>query len=232
MRFAALWLKEEKALFSSPVAYVVVAVFLAIMGYIFTVRLFIQQNATLVHLFFQMYTLFLLSVPIITMRLVAEERRLRTLELLLTSPVGELQVVLAKYLAALSLIVLMVALSGSYAIVLGLIGEPDWGPIYAGYLGLVLLGSATVSLGLLTSCLTANQVVAAALSLGLFLMLWTIDDVGYLLPAPLDDLAVGLSLSVHFVPFATGSLYLSDLGYFLSVTLVGLFLSVLALSRR
>ncbi len=232
MRFLALWLKEEKALFSSPIAYVVVAVFLALMGYIFSVRLFVQQNATLVHLFFQMFSLFLLIVPIITMRMVAEERRQRTLEVLLTSPISDLQVVLAKYLAGLSLIVLIVLLSGSYAVVLAFVGEPDWGPIYSGYIGLVLLGSATVSLGLAASCLTANQVVAAALSLGLFLLLWIIDDVSYLLPAPIDNLATGLSLSAHFVPFATGSLYLSDLGYFLSLTLVGLFLGVLALGRR
>ena len=87
--FGALLLKEEAALFSSPIAYVVLTVFLVLMGYTFTVTLFLDQLASLVHLFFQMYVLFLLSIPIITMRLFAEERRLRTLELLLTSPVTE-----------------------------------------------------------------------------------------------------------------------------------------------
>ena len=82
-----LWLKEEKALFSSPIAYVVIAVFLLIMGYSFTLALFVGHATTLVHLFFQMFVLFLLTVPIITMRLIAEERKLRTMEVLLTSPV-------------------------------------------------------------------------------------------------------------------------------------------------
>ena len=230
--FTALLLKEEAALFSSPVAYVVLTVFLVLMGYTFTVTLFLDQLASLVHLFFQMYVLFLLSIPIITMRLLAEERRLRTLELLLTSPVTEAQVVIAKYLASMTLVLLMVALSGSYAVVLGIFGEPNWAPIYGGYLGLLLLGSALVSIGLLASSLTANQLIAALLSLGLFLLLWVIDDFGWLLPAPFDALSVNMSLSTHFVPFAIGSLYLSDAGFFLSLTLLGLFLSVRALGRR
>jgi ABC-2 type transport system permease protein len=230
--FGALLLKEEAALFSSPVAYVLLTVFLVLMGYSFTVTLFLNHLASLVHLFFQMYVLFLLSIPILTMRLLAEERRLRTLELLLTSPVTEAQVVIAKYLASMTLVAVMVGLSGSYALVLALFGEPNWGPIYGGYIGLLLLGSTLVSLGLLASSLTASQLVAALLSLGLFLLLWVIDDFGWLLPMPFDTLFVNLSLSVHFVPFAVGSLYLSDAGFFLSLTLLGLFLSVRALGRR
>ena len=85
--FAALLLKEEKAIFTSPIAYVVLSVFLVIMGYTFTLTLFVSHAPTLVHLFFQIYVLFLLTVPIITMRLVAEERRLRTIEMLLASHV-------------------------------------------------------------------------------------------------------------------------------------------------
>jgi ABC-2 type transport system permease protein len=230
--FGALLLKEEAALFSSPVAYVLLTVFLVLMGYSFTVTLFLNHLASLVHLFFQMYVLFLLSIPILTMRLLAEERRLRTLELLLTSPVTEAQVVIAKYLASMTLVAVMVGLSGSYALVLAMFGEPNWGPIYGGYIGLLLLGSTLVSLGLLASSLTASQLVAALLSLGLFLLLWVIDDFGWLLPMPFDTLFVNLSLSVHFVPFAVGSLYLSDAGFFLSLTLLGLFLSVRALGRR
>jgi ABC-2 type transport system permease protein len=108
----------------------------------------------------------------------------------------------------------------------------DWGPIYSGYLGLLLLGAALVGVGLLASALTANQMIAALVSLSLFLLLWIIDSFGYLLPSPFDALAVNLSLSVHFKPFAVGSVYLSDVGFFLSVTLLTLFLSVRALARR
>jgi ABC-2 type transport system permease protein len=230
--FAILWLKEEKALFSSPIAYVMITAFLLIMGYSFTLALFISHSSSLVHLFFQMFVLFLLTAPIITMRLIAEERKLGTIEVLLTSPVTEAQIVLAKFAASMSLIVLMLALSGAYAIVLGVYGNPDWGPIFSGYLGLVLLGAALVGFGLLTSALTDNQIIAALLSLSVFLLLWIIDEFGYVLPDPLDTLVVNLSLSVHFKPFATGSLYFSDVAFYLSATLLTLFLSVRALAWR
>ena len=230
--FRVLLVKEVKALFSSPIAYAVTTVFLVIMGYSFTLTLFLSHQASLVHIFFQMFVLFMLTVPIITMRLIAEERKLGTMEILLTAPLSETEIVLAKFVASMSLILLMLALSVSYAVVLAIVGDPDWGPIYSGYLGLVLLAGALIGTGLLTSALTANQVVAALLSLSVFLLLWIIDSFGYLLPSPFDGLMVSLSLSAHFKPFATGSLYLSDVGFFLSIALLTLFLSVRALARR
>src|SRR5258708_4668025 len=230
--FGALLLKEEKAIFTSPIAYVVLSVFLVIMGYTFTLTLFVSHVPTLVHLFFQIYVLFLLTVPIITMRLVAEERRLRTIEVLLTAPVSQAVVVFAKYLASLSLVLLMLVLSGAYAITLGILGRPDWGPIYSGYLGLFLLGAALVAVGLMTSSLFSTQLIAALLSLSLFLLLWIIDQFGWMLSDPFDALAVYLSLLETFTPFASGSIFLSDVGFFTSMALLALFLSVRALARR
>ena len=230
--FGALLLKEEMAIFTSPIAYVVLTVFLVVMGYTFTLTLFVSHAPSLVHIFFQIYVLLLLTVPIITMRLVAEERRLRTIELLLSAPVSEVAVIFAKYLASLSLVALMLALAGAYAVTLGVLGSPDWGPIWSGYLGLLLLAAALVAVGLFTSSLVNNQVVAALLSLSLFLLLWIIDHFGWLLPDPFDAFVVNLSLLVHFSPFATGSLFLSDAGYFISAALLFLFLSVRALARR
>jgi ABC-2 type transport system permease protein len=231
-QFLALLVKEEKALFTSPIAYVLIAVFLLIMGYSFTLALFISHTMTLVHLFFQIFTLFLLTVPIITMRLIAEERKLRTMEVLLTSPVTETQIVLAKFAASMSLILLMLILSGAYPIVLAVYGDPDWGPIFSGYLGLVLFASALVGVGLLTSALTNNQIIAALLSLSIFLLLWIIDEYGHILPDPFDSLLVNMSLSVHFKSFATGSMYLTDVAYYLSAAMLSLFLSVRALAWR
>jgi len=230
--FGILLLKEERALFSSPIAYVLMTVFLLIMGYSFTLTLFLSHQPSLVHMFFQMFVLFMLTAPIITMRLIAEERKLRTLEVLLTAPVSEFEIVLAKFVASMSLIALMLLLSGSYAVVLGLFGDPDLGPVYSGYLGLLLFGTALVGVGLLASALTSNQVIAALISLSVFLLLWIIDNFGWLLPSPFDALVVNLSLSVHFRPFAVGSVYLSDVGFFLSITLLALLLSVRALARR
>jgi ABC-2 type transport system permease protein len=231
-QFLALLGKEEKALFTSPIAYVLIAVFLLIMGYSFTLALFISHTMTLVHLFFQIFTLFLLTVPIVTMRLIAEERKLRTMEVLLTSPVTETQIVLAKFTASMSLILLMLILSAAYPIVLAIYGDPDWGPIFSGYLGLLLLAGALVGVGLLMSALTNNQIIAALLSLSIFLLLWIIDEYGHLLPDPFDALVTNLSLSVHFKPFAIGAMYLTDVAFFLSVTMFSLFLSVRALAWR
>jgi ABC-2 type transport system permease protein len=113
--FGVLLLKEETALFSSPIAYVVMTVFLLIMGYSFTLTLFLSHQPSMVHVFFQMFVLFMLTTPLITMRLLAEERKQRTLEVLLTSPVSEVAIVLAKFVASMSLIVVMLVLSGCYA---------------------------------------------------------------------------------------------------------------------
>jgi ABC-2 type transport system permease protein len=231
-RFGTLLGKELAALFSSAIAYALVAVFLLLLGYTFTTFLFLTRIGTLAHIFFQMATLFLLMVPVITMRLMAEERRLGTIELLLTSPVWEAQIVLAKFVASLALLGVMLGLSLAYPVVLAVYGAPDWGPIYSGYLGLTLLGGALVAVGLLVSSLTASQVVAAVVTLGILLLLWTIDSLGHLVPDPFDTLTVSLSFLAHFTPFATGALFLSDVGFFLTVTLLGLFLSVRALARR
>jgi gliding motility-associated transport system permease protein len=231
-RFGTLLGKELAALFSSPIAYALVAVFLLLLGYTFTTFLFLTRIGTLTHIFFQMATLFLLMVPVITMRLMAEERRLGTIELLLTAPVWEAQIVLAKFVSSLALLGVMLGLSLAYPVVLAAYGAPDWGPIYSGYLGLGLLGGALVAIGLLVSSLTSSQIVAAVVTLGISLLLWAIDSLGYLVPDPLDMLTVSLSFLAHFTPFATGALFLSDVGFFLSVTLLGLFLSVRALARR
>ena len=230
--FTTLLAKETRALFASPIAYAVMAVFLLLMGYTFTAMLFLNKIATLVHAFFQASMLLLLIVPVITMRLLAEERRSGTLELLLTSPVREIEVVLAKFLASMAVIVTMLAPTIAYPITLQIFGDPDWGPVYSGYLGLVLLGGALTSLGLAISALTANQIVTATVSLGLFLLMWMLDSLGSLLPGPYDAIVVNLSLLAHFTPFATGALYLSDLGFFMTLILLGLLLSVRALARR
>lgn len=230
--FAALLDKEIRALFYSPIAYIVIAVFLVLMGYSFTLTLFLSKYATLVHIFFQSAGLLFLIVPVITMRAFAEERKSGTLELLLTAPVRESQVVLAKYLASMSVVLAMIALTGCYGVVLAIFGTPDWGPIYSGYLGLALLASVLVSLGLLVSALTSNQIVAAVITIGVSFLLWMIDTLASMLPDVLERVLISLSLLARFTPFATGAMYTSDLGFFVSATLLALFLAMRALARR
>jgi len=230
--FVPLLAKETKALFSSPIAYAVIAVYLLLVGYTFTASLFMNRMATLVHIFFQASVLLLLMIPIITMRQFAEERKSGTLELLLTAPIREFSIVLAKFGASMAVVLVMMALTASYAVVLGVYGNPDFGPIYTGYLGLLLLGAALTALGLMVSALTSNQIVAAVVSLGLFSLLWMLDSIASLLPDPFGTFLLGISLLAHFTPLATGAMYTSDFGFFLSITLLGLFLTVRALARR
>jgi ABC-2 type transport system permease protein len=227
-----LFRKELHATFTSPIAYTMATVFLLVLGYTFSLTLFATKVANLNYIFHQIYVLSILLVPVLTMRALAEERRTDTLELLLTSPVREIWIVLAKFLAALSLMILMFVGSLAYAVVLGLYGDPDWGPIYSGYLAVVLNASLLLSLGLLMSSLTENQVVAAALSLGTFLMLWFADSVAYLLPQPFELFAINLSLIGHFKPLANGEVFLSDIGYFVTLSLLGLFLTTRRLMER
>ena len=227
-----LTVKELRALFVSPIAYAVIAVFIVLSGYTFTVSLFIGKQATLVHIFFQAAVQLILLVPLITMRQFAEERRTGTLEVLLTAPVREIDIVVAKFLACMAVLGAMTGLTLVYAVVLTVYGTPDWGPIYSGYLGLLLLAAALASTGLMISALTSNQIVAAVVSLGLFGVLWSVDTLAALLPHPFENWLLGLSLLAHFTPFAVGAMYVSDAGFFLTVTLLGLFLTVRALARR
>ena len=231
MSLPTLVAKEVRTLFSSPIAYAVIAVFIVLSGYTFTVTLFVSKQATLMHIFFQAAVQLILLVPLITMRQFAEERRSGTLELLLTSPAREIDIVVAKFIASMAVVLAMTSLTLIYATVLAVYGQPDWGPIYSGYLGLVLFGAALLSIGLMLSALTANQIVAAVVSLGLFGLLWAIDTLASLLPQPFENWLLGLSLLAHFTPFAVGAMYVSDFGFFLSVVLLGLFLTVRALAR-
>ena len=229
---AVLFRKELHATFTSPIGYTVMAVFLLVLGYTFSLTLFATKVANLIYILHQIYVLSILLVPGLTMRAFAEERRTDTLELLLTVPVHEVWIVLAKFLATLALVLGLYAASLVYAAILGLYGEPDWGPIYSGYLAVSLLACLLVSIGLLASSLTENQVVAATVALGSFLMLWFADSVASLLPPPFDLVAINLSLIGHFKPLVSGSLFLSDVGYFLSLSLLALFLTTRGLAER
>jgi len=230
--FTALVSKEVRTLFTSPIAYAVIAVFIVLSGYSFAVSLILAKQATLVHIFFQSAVQLILLVPLITMRQFAEERRNGTIELLLTSPIREIDIVLAKWIACMVVLLAMTGLTLIYAAILVAYAEPDFGPIYSGYVGLVMFAAALVSIGLAISALTANQIVAAVVSLGLFGLLWAVDTLAALLPQPYENWLLSLSLLAHFTPFAVGAMYVSDFGFYFSVVLLGLFFAVRALARN
>ncbi|MDD2919125.1 ABC transporter permease subunit [Rhodoferax sp.] len=230
--FIVLTRKELSAALLSPIAYIVAAVFLLVLGYTFSLTLFATKVANLQYIFRQIYVLSILLVPVLTMRAFAEERRSDTLELLLTTPIAEVWIVLSKYIALMVVVLSIYALSSVYALLLGWLGEPDWGPILTGYATLVLLASLLVSVGVLASSLTENQVISAALSMGIFLMLWFADSVTPMLPIALQPVALNLSLIGHFKPLVTGSVFLSDAMYFVSITMVAIWLASRRLADR
>jgi ABC-2 type transport system permease protein len=230
--FSVLVRKELGSALFSPIAYTVASVFLLVLGYTFSLTLFATKVANLNYIFHQMYVLSVLITPVLTMRAFAEERRNDTLELLLTAPVSEVWIVLSKFMATYVVLLAIYALSMVYALVLYWLGDPDWGPIVVGYLALALLAALLVAIGVLASSLTENQVVAAALSLGAMLMLWFADSVGPLLPSGLEPVALNLSLVGHFRPLATGSVFLSDVMYFISLAMAALWLASRRLAER
>jgi len=231
-RFNAIYRKEMAAIFYSPVAYAVIAVFALLMSYTFCAQLFHTRSSSLIAMLYQAAMLMLLTVPLITMRQFAEERSNRTLELLLSTPISEMTIVAGKFFASMSLVVVLLGVMLCYPAALSLVADPDWGSVFSGYAGLLLLGCALIALGLAISALTSNQVIAAILTLGLFLVLWMAEVLGVYLPSPFDDVAVALSLDTRLSPFAAGLIYLSDIGYFVLLTLLGCFFAAAALGRR
>lgn len=219
---SVIWRKELYSYFWSPIAYIILPVFLLVSGYFFSFSLFYLQVATMSNAFHNMAILLLLMAPAITMRLMAEENASGSMELLFSLPSPYSAIILGKLLAAVT--VLLIALGGStvFLIPLFLYGDPDPGPIFAGYLGIFLLGSVYMAVGIFVSTLSKNQIIAAVGTTGILIILWFL--------AYLDNFALvdffGLSfrylaISQHFGEFVRGIIPFQSIIYMLS--LIGLF---------
>jgi ABC-2 type transport system permease protein len=163
------------------------------------------------------------------MRLLAEEKKMGTLELLLTAPVRDSEVIMGKFLGSLGILTAMLALTFYYPILLMWFGDPDWGPIATGYLGLFLLGGASLAVGLFASSLTSNQIVAAVVAGGVLFALWFVGMAADLLPEALGEVIGYLSLSYHFPDFTRGMIDTRGVIYYLSITVLFLFLAIRSL---
>ena len=224
--------RELRSYFTSPVAYVVTAAFLVVTGYLFTVILSLSREASLRYLFGNMSVILLIISPALTMRLLAEEQRSGTIELLLTAPIRDHEVVLGKFIASLGLLATMLALTLYYPLLLFLYGNPEKGHIISGYLGTLLLGAAFLSIGLFASSLTANQIVAAVLTFMALLLLWLIGSAAQLAGPGLGDVLGYLAIDQHFNDFTRGIIASRAVVYFLSVVAVFLFATVRVLESR
>lgn len=236
-RIQAVSWKEIQVYFSSPMAYIIGMNFLAITGVFFTLNLGDPFPEASLSGFFQGATIILiLLAPALTMRLLAEERKLGTVELLLTAPVRDWEVVAGKYLAGLVFLLAMVVVTGYYVLLLFLFADPDPGPVYAGYLGLFLYGAAALAVGLLASALTSNQIVASVVAMVILGLLYLADFAARAWAQASPNLAstvIGeMSTKSHFDDFALGVIDTKHIVYFISLTAITLFLAVRALEAH
>jgi ABC-2 type transport system permease protein len=224
--------REIRTYFNSPVAYIVVTVFTVLAGYLFFTELFLERQADMRGFFNMAPLLFMFIAPAITMRLVAEEKGSGTLELLITMPVRDWEVILGKFLAALVLLATALALTLVFVFSVSTIGPLDRGPTIAGYFGLLLLGGAYLSIGLMASAFTRNQIVAFILAFAISFSLFLLGRFTQILPEWLQPLVAFLSLMEHFENISRGVIDSRDVLYYLSVMGVCLLVATTALESR
>jgi ABC-2 type transport system permease protein len=239
--------KELKSYFASPIAWLLLTMFAVIFGFFFWNALgyFVQlglqsqmsgrsfpmdMNEMIIRpLLMNVTVIGLFLLPLITMRLFAEENRTGTMELLLTSPVHDLEIIIGKWLAALLLYASMLGITAINFIFLFAYGKPDWKPMLVAYLGLLLQAGALLAVGAFISTLTKNQIVAGGLTFGVCLLLWVLEWVAGYETATWAKVLAYMSVVSHFEPFAKGVLDTKDAIYYVSLIVLGLFLTARSL---
>ncbi|HEX9896769.1 MAG TPA: ABC transporter permease subunit [Dehalococcoidales bacterium] len=232
--------KELRSYLTSPMAYIVVCIFLLLSGFFFQQYL---TNTSFDDTSLQGFidplsvigvqtggnVLLLLFAVVLTMRTLAEEKKLGTWELLLTSPVRDSEVILGKFLGSLGILIIMLVLTLLYPILLIILGDPDMGPMWTSYLGLFLLGSTALAVGIFASSLTSNQIVAAVVSGAILFGLWVIGFIASSAPQAMQQVLNYLSISYHSVSFESGIIDTRDIVYYLSITALFLYSSIRSL---
>lgn len=224
--------KELRHYFFSPLAYVVISIFLAITGWFFTSNLFLIKEAELRGVMEIMPLVLMFFIPAITMRTIAEEKKLDTIQLILTMPLKEWQLVVGKYLSVLILFLVTLLFSLFYPLVLSLIGDPDTGVIISSYLGIVLLGSSYIAIGIFASSLTSNQVIAFISGFSIIFSVFMISRLQMILPVGLQDLVEKFSILSHFDNLARGVISTSDIVFFILLNILFLSASTILLITR
>ncbi len=241
--------KEWRGYFESPIGYVVIGMYALLFGFFYWVGLswFIRQsmqgpqmgggpmniNQQLIrYVFNQSYLIALFVVPLITMRTYAEEKRSGTIELLMTSPITDVEIVLGKFFGAMSLYVAMLAVTLLHILVLFKYGNPEWKPVASGYLGLLLYGGCLVALGLFFSSLTRNQIVAGMFTFAVLMLLLIVDWAGSFTGPTWQRIVEDMSLLGHLDDFIRGVIDTHNVVYYLSVITFGLFLTAKAVDSE
>ncbi|WHH60239.1 ABC transporter permease [Petroclostridium sp. X23] len=229
----AILKRELKAYFFSPIGYIFIGFFLLLSGFFFAATNLFTMTADMKQMFGNLSIVFLFLVPVLTMRLISEEKKTKTDQLLFTSPVSVTGIVLGKYLAAVSVFFVTLLITGAYPVILYFFSKPALGEILAGYLGFFLMGTSFIAVGLFISALTENQITAAVASFGTLLLLWLMDWVVPFIQNPYAVKALEwLSILRRFQDFVIGVLSLSPIIYYISFSAAFVFLTIRVLEKR
>lgn len=224
--------KEFAVYFMSPIAYIVMSIFLVVTGWFFFTTFFLYNQANLRNFFVLLPIIFSFVVPAVTMRLFSEELNVGSHEILFTMPVTFTDVILGKFLAAVVFLVTMLIPTIAYPITVSFLGQLDWGPVVGGYIGAILLAAAFSGIGLFASSLTRNQIIAFIVGMAICFSLTLIDKMLFFLPQSLLAVLEYLGADFHFENISKGIIDSRDIVYFLSVTFVGLYGARLAIAQK
>jgi ABC-2 type transport system permease protein len=224
--------KEFRDYFISPIAYIVIALFLVVSGWLFFSAFFVYGQADMRRFFNLLPFLFALVVPVITMRLFSEELNVGSYELLLTLPVSFRDIIMGKFFAAVAFEAAILLPTVIYAVFISFLGELDWGVVVGSYIGALFLGAAYAAIGVFASSLTRNQIIAAIVGMVICVLLVLIDQMLFFVPQSIIDVVAYLSANAHFQGVAKGILDVRDLIYFLSVIFLGLYATNLVMQEK
>ena len=226
--------KEFKSYFDSPIAYIFITAFLLLVNFLYLWTFFVAGQADMRPFFGFMPFVFLFLVPSISMRLWAEERKMGTLEILLTLPIREVDVVLGKFLASFLFLVVMLLMTFNVPLLVGFLGDPDWGTVICGYLGCLLLGSSYLAIGLFASALSENQIVAFILAIAICTGMLIVGEAFFLILVPdfLVPLFEYMGLGSHFESMGRGVVDTRDVLYYLSIIGAFLYLNINTVEHR
>jgi len=229
----AVFKREVQSYFFSPLGYVIMGFFLLVSGFFFTANNIFPMNSSFNAVLGNTSFIFLMLVPILTMRLLSEEKKTKTDQMLITSPLSLTAIVLGKYFAAVSVFLATLVISFVYPIILLTLGQPSVGEIVAGYIGFFLMGCTFIAVGLFISALTENQITAATSTFGVLLLLWVIDWVVPNINSPaVVSIIEWVSVLKRFSSFMMGVLSPSPIIYYLSFSALFVFLTIRVIEKR
>jgi len=224
--------KEFRTYFVSPIAYIVISIFLIVTGWFFFSTFFLFNQANLRNFFSLLPVVFAFVVPAVTMRLFSEELNVGSYEILLTMPVTYREVVFGKFLASVAFVTAMLLPTLAYPVTITFLGDLDWGPVVGGYVGAIVLGASFSAVGLFASSLTRNQIVAFIVGVAICFTLVLIDKILFFLPSPLVGVLEYLGADYHFENISKGILDSRDIIYFLSLIFISLYATHLAMEEK